>query len=446
MSRLESMTPMDEKIPREVKPFYIPPSLVFRQAYSLLFFGYATGWRKLLPWTIKATKTLHIAAGAVGMGCIGFPNHPVWEMTYACNLRCKHCHASSSQPSQDELTTREAKGLLREIARVDQFRMMVFSGGEPMVREDVFELCEYCKRLGFPVVIATNGTLVTTEVARRLARCGVVCLAVSLDSTKAEVHDHIRSTPGAFDLAIRGIRACREAGMALQINMTAMEYNMSEIPELLDLASRYNASIVLMYQLIPIGRGSVIKDKALSAEHNRKLLEAVAEAQKHAIPIIEPVGGPQYWAMLMARKRGTNHTPLWDELGLKMARAAFRGCVAGSGLCYIKPNGDVWACPFLPLSAGNVRERSFVDIWDDSPLFRELRDRNLLKGRCGECEYNWLCGGCRGRSFAFYGDHLAEDPSCFLNSKSTELQFSESLKPLAPCRGGLKADMREERG
>ena len=396
---------------RVVRPFYMPPTFVVRQAWSLLLYGHITGWRKLLPWTMKAAKTLRVAAGAVGMGCIGFPNHPVWEMTYACNLRCKHCHASSTRPSPDELTTREAKGLLKEIARVDQFRMMVFSGGEPMVRDDIFELSEYCRRLGFPVVIATNGTLITPDVARRLAKSGVVCLAISLDSVRSEVHDHIRSTPGAFDLAIRGIRACREAGIALQINMTAMEYNISEIPEMLELASKYDASIVLTYQLIPMGRGSAIRDKALSTEHNRKLLESVAYAQRLAAPVIEPVGGPQYWPMLTAGKRPS----FWKGLRLKMASTAFKGCVAGRGLCYIKPNGDVWACPFLPLNAGNVRERDFADIWRNSPLFLELRDRRLLKGKCGGCKHNEMCGGCRGRAYSFYGDYLGEDPSCFLN-------------------------------
>jgi radical SAM protein with 4Fe4S-binding SPASM domain len=343
------------------------------------------------------------------MGCIGFPNHPVWEMTTACNLRCRHCHASGGRRSAAELTTEEGKKLLREIAAIRPFRMLVFTGGEPMLRPDIYELVEYASSLGLQSVIATNATMIDRLVAKRLRECGVAGLAISLDAATPELHDFIRNSPGAFGLALRGIEACKEAGMALQINVTAMEYNEKDLPAILDLARRYRAEIVLNYQLVPMGRGEEIQERELGRQQNEWLMHIISESQKEASAVIEPVAGPQYWASLL-QKKGVG------LLGKALARAVFKGCVAGSGLCYIKPNGDVWACPFLPISAGNVRQQPLPEIWNQAGLFQELRRRRTtLKGHCGTCEYNPICGGCRGRAYAHTGDYLAEDPSCFLH-------------------------------
>ncbi|MBC7346973.1 MAG: radical SAM protein [Clostridia bacterium] len=391
-----------------VRPFYWPPSLVLRQAVSVFYLAYLTSWRHLPDWLRRGAKTLPVAAGATGMGCIGFPVHPVWEMTTACNLNCRHCHASGGRRSPDELSTAEGKRLLEQVASVDAFRMIAFTGGEPMVRPDIYELAAYAKQLRLPVVIATNATLIDAQVARRLKDCGVVGLAVSIDAATPALHDSIRGRQGAFELAVRGIEACREAGMALQINVTAMEDNREELPQILALARRYRAEIVLNYQLVPLGRGEVIRDRELGRAQNEWLMETIARNQADAYTVIEPVAGPQYWAYLLQKRRT-------GALGWLLARAVFKGCVAGSGLVYIKPNGDVWACPFLPVSAGNVREEPLQEIWESSSLFNDLRRRSqTLKDHCGSCRYNAVCGGCRGRAYAHTGDYLAGDPSCFL--------------------------------
>jgi len=350
---------------------------------------------------------MRIAAGAVGMGCIGFPNHPVWEMTTACNLNCQHCHTSGGSPSLGELDTEEARKMLREIASIDIFRMIVFTGGEPLVRPDIYELCEYSASLNLPVVIATNGTLVTPESARRLRDCGVLCLAFSLDGADAEVHNRIRGDKRAFQRAIQGIENWKALGMPVQVNITAMKENLQDISTILQLADDYDASIALLYQLIPVGRGQAIKEHSLSVEENRKLIETLYQAQEELGFIAEPVGAPQCWPFLL--ERGKN-SPLKRFLG----RSLFKGCTAGRGLCYIKPEGDVWPCPFLPLTAGNVREKTLDRIWDEGEVFALLRDRGNLKGECSRCRYRESCGGCRGRAYAQSGDFLEEDPYCFL--------------------------------
>jgi len=401
-----------------VKPFYMPPSLVAKQALSALYFGYLTRWRRLPQWLLKGSRTLPTAAGAIGMGCIGFPIHPVWEITTACNLQCRHCHANAGKRLGQELTTEEGKKLIEQIASVPEFRMLVLTGGEPMVRPDILELAEYACALGLEIAIATNGTLIDTKMARRLKQAGVCDLAIGLDAATPELHDFIRNAPGTYERTMQGIHACREAGICLQINVTVMKYNYEEIPKILDLADDLEAQIVLLYQVVPQGRGSG-DGLELTKEEYADLMEFVSTRQASATPIIEPTCSPQYWAYLL-HKRQANY---W-QLGL--AQKVFRGCSAGWGLCYIKPDGEVWPCPFVPVSGGNVRQIPLSQIWHEGEPFRALRERDKnLKGACATCHWQSICGGCRGRAYAHSGDYLAEDPLCFLRQPSeleTELQ------------------------
>lgn len=343
------------------------------------------------------------------MGCIGFPNHPVLEITSACNLRCSHCHARGGKPSPDELSTQEMKGLISSLAEVNEFKMLVFTGGEPMLRKDIYELAEFASGIGFTIVIATNGTLIDRKVAHRLKRCGVVALAVGLDGSTAELHDRIRGREGAFELALRCMRACRQEGLALQINITAMQQNYDDLPHLLRLAEEVRADIVLLYHLIPIGRGN--PQHQLTMEQYAKVMELVARWQERSSLIIEPTCAPQYFPHLLQRAKKNRLWLLWAE-------KFFKGCAAGRGFCYIKPNGDVWACPFLPVSLGNVRTDSFTTIWEGGHLLTKLRNREkLLRGDCLDCPYKAICGGCRARAFAATHDVLMHDPLCFIRSE-----------------------------
>lgn len=398
--------------PRKVKPFFWPPTLLLRQGASTLYFGMLVGWRYLPYWLAReSVRSMPVAAGAIGMGCIGFPAHPAWEVTAACNLHCIHCHASGGRPAPDELTTAEAKRFIDDLADVEEFRMLVYTGGEPLVRRDVFELMEHSRQVGFANVIATNATLIDDEVARDLRRVGVVGAAVSLDAPNEQVHDFVRGSARAYQRAIEGMRALRRAGILLQINVTAMKYNIDLLDELLALADELGSSIMLLYQLVPVGRGQEIAAASLDLTENERLLRFLAEKQRTIHPIVEPVAGPQYWPHLLER-RG-----LKDGLWLRLARPLFHGCSAGRGFVYIKPNGDVWPCPFVDVHCGNVREQSFREIWENSPVFQDLRHRETgLKGKCGQCRYNGICGGCRGRALALTGDYLAADPTCFIGA------------------------------
>ncbi len=401
-----------EKPKRKVRSYWWPPSLILRQLGSALYVGALARWRELPRWIVTyGVKCIPGAAGSLGQGCIGFPAHPVWEMTAACNLRCIHCHASGGQPAADELTTREAKRLFDQLAEVSEFRMVAFTGGEPLVRDDLFELLAYTQALGFTNTLATNATLIDDEVARDLRRYGVAIGAVSLDGFDAATHDYVRNQPGAFEAALRGIRALCRASIPLHINITAMEYNMDQLEPLMALVDELGAAILIMYQLVPVGRGRVIESAALDLGANERLIRFMVHAQSVIRAVMEPVAGPQYWSFLL-QQAGIKSGPL-----LRLAEMVFHGCSAGRGFVYIKPNGEVWPCPFIEVSCGNVRETPFSTIWATAPIFEDLRKREeRLKGRCGECEYRRLCGGCRGRTLAVTGDYLAEDPSCFIHA------------------------------
>jgi radical SAM protein with 4Fe4S-binding SPASM domain len=209
------------------------------------------------------------------------------------------------------------------------------------------------------------------------------------------------------------MEATRKAGIVLQINTTAMEYNMGNLSELIDFVDRQDASIMLMYQLVAVGRGEKIEKATLKKSANQELSNLISRKQKHAITIIEPVAGPQYWPYILERK-GIQKGALF-----RFAEQVFHGCAAGRGFAYIKANGDVWPCPFVEVNTGNVRDKPFKTIYEQAAVFRNLRNReNTLKGLCGDCRYRKVCGGCRGRAWAYTGDYLAEDPRCFIRDNN----------------------------
>jgi radical SAM protein with 4Fe4S-binding SPASM domain len=368
-----------KKPQKNVIPYWWPPTLIFRQALSAIVLGALTNWRKLPSWFLNfGFKCLPGAAGSKGMGCIGFPSHPVIEITKSCNLKCIHCHVPHDN-NDPELSTNEVKGLLDQLA------------------------------LGFTNTIATNATLINDHIAQKLHDHGVVIVAVSLDGFNAKTHDMVRGLPGSFEAAIRGIKALNRTGILLHVNITAMSYNISQIKRITKLVSELGAGILLMYQLVPIGRGKQISKASLDLKSNEKLIKFITAAQSNTNVIIEPVAGPQYWSYILKRSK------IEGGLSLRLAENIFHGCSAARGFVYIKPNGEVWPCPFIEVNCGNIRETPFSLIWYNSKVLNQLRNREkLLKGHCGECTYKKLCGGCRGKAWAETGDYLAEDPSCFI--------------------------------
>jgi AdoMet-dependent heme synthase len=393
---------------RRVRSLYDPPSLVLKQAFSLACHGWLTRWRGFPGWMLKGRKVLATAAGAVAIGCTGYPYHVVWEVTTRCNLDCIHCYAGSVDSTQTELSTAEGKRLLDQIAEIDKFRMIVITGGEPLLRKDIFELVEYAGQLGFKIIFSTNGTLLTPEMAGDLARLGVVNFSISLDGFTADCHESIRRKPGSYQGAIDGLKAAARTGVCLQVNFTAMRRNLPELPGVIDLAESLKADIVMVFQAVPPqGERESLE---LDADEQLHLIRTIAEKQRQSSALLMPVCCPEYWPWLAGQRRFSLGRGIWNK--------AFSGCGAGRGFAYVRSDGEVWPCNFIPLSAGSVRQQSFPEIWNSSALLGELRGRpRKLGGDCAGCFHQGICGGCRGRAFARVGDLFAVDPLCRLGLK-----------------------------
>lgn len=389
---------------RAVKPFYIPLSLPINQMRMIFTFAELTSWRKLYWWAMQSPKLFTTAAGAKGIGCFGYPSHPVFEITTNCNLKCSGCHANGGEKTNDEMTTKDAERVIDRLAEVNDFKMIVFTGGEPFLRKDLFHLIRYARNVGFYPTVASNGTLLSREVVRELKLSGVSGVALSIDSVDPKKHDLMRGVDGSFCKVLEGFKILKEEGLYIQANITISKANFLEVEELLKLSNNLNTHVVLLYQFIPTGRGKDLCEVMLNKDELYSVIEKTYSLQKYLKPIVTPIGLPEYWAYVFSKNGNYG----------KSARRYFPGCIAGKGMFYIKPNGDVWPCAFLPVKAGNVLEDSPYDIWTKSKVFLSLRDRTNLKGKCGECKYIDVCGGCRARAYAFSGDYLSEDPLCLL--------------------------------
>lgn len=319
-----------------------------------------------------------------------------WNTTRACNINCIHCYRDAGTKEKDELNTAEGKKLLEEIARAG-FKIMIFSGGEPLLRPDIYELISHARSQGMRPVLGTNGILITPEVAVRLKEAGAACAGISLDSQDKAKHDWFRGYTGAWEETLRGIEACRAAGLPFQIHTTVMDWNEAEVTAITDLAVKLGAVAHHIFFLVPTGRAKDIEETTLNTAQYEALLERILDKQAQVPIELKPTCAPQF--MRIARQKG---------IPMRFSK----GCLAGTTYCVIIPNGDVHPCPYLPLKAGNVRTAAFDVLWKDSELFQKLR-HEPLKGGCSRCGYGDICGGCRARAYYYSdGDFLAEEPWC----------------------------------
>lgn len=353
---------------------------------------------ELKSW-ITRHKDEIFANDAVGTGCFSYlPGEVIWAVTKRCNLRCKHCSISEEDP--EELSTEEGFGLIEEAAKLGHVKFG-FTGGEPLLREDIYELIEYAASFDMQVVMATNGTLITDEVAKKLKRSGLERAAISIDGI-GSAHDEFRGVEGTYTNVVRGLKACEAAGLAVQLFTMVTRYNYGEIPKIIQLADDLKLWRIYLIYLIAMGRGREIPDACLSVAENKRFFEYVADQQKHVKVWLKPICNPQYWAFL-------KHEGLVDH----ECQITFTGCTAGITRFHIFPNGDVTPCAYLPAKAGNIRESGFLAIVQNAEMFKALRAR-AVKGQCATCVYKQICGGCRSRAYALSGDYLAEDPLCHL--------------------------------
>ena len=352
-----------------------------------------------------------------------------WETTAGCNLACRHCRridiADALTPK--DLTTEEAYTLIDQITAFAQ-PILILSGGEPLMRPDIYPIARYATDADLIVALATNGTLIDDAVAEQIKRSGIRRVSISFDGPDAATHDSFRGQ-GAFDRAVAGMEALRNVEVPFQINTTVARHNADRMDEMLTLAQEVGAVSLHLFMLVPVGCGEEIADEAqISPEAYEEILEWLYEAERAGDLQLKATCAPHYFRIVRqhqaeTRRRGSESTPPPSHHRQRKAGGGHpggppgmhtmtRGCLAGTGVCFVNHRGDVFPCGYLPVSAGSVREENLADIWQQAPIFQALRDPDLLKGNCGACEFKQVCGGCRARAYGTSGDYLAEEPFC----------------------------------
>ena len=362
-----------------------------------------------------------------------------WETTVGCNLACVHCRRLdvSRELSKLDLTTSQSLEFIRTIPQTGSRPILVFSGGEPLMRPDLWELAEEARRVGLPTALATNGTMVNDDVAWRVKHVGFRRVSISFDGPDAPTHDQFRGN-GAFDQSIAGFRALRAAGMSMQINTTIAKHNFRKLDETYRLALDMGADALHLFMLVPVGCGAELSpDIMLDGDEYEQTLNWIYDRSLENRLHLKATCAPHYFRVSRQRAKAdgrpmpTRSLPP-QGMGRSVGGSAHghphgghpsgggggemsamtKGCLAGQAVCFVSHTGEVFPCGYLPVSSGNVTETPLPEIWRRSPVFADLRDDSKLDGKCGCCEFSKVCMGCRARAFAETADYLAEEPNC----------------------------------
>jgi len=338
-----------------------------------------------------------------------------WELTKKCNLNCIHCRAESEEIDYSgELPFEQICSVIDDISE-KYSPILVLTGGEPLYRNDVFEIAKYGSDKGLKIALATNGTLIDAECADKISTAGISRVSISIDGKSAEYHDRFRTVEGAFDRAIAGAEFLKNAGVEFQFNTTITKHNVDQVDDIVKLAEEKGAKALHVFMLVPVGCGiEIAESDMISSEKYEEVLNWFYEKSKTTKMEIKATCAPHYYRIIRQRAREEGRTLSFETDGMS---AMTRGCLAGTGVCFISNEGEVQPCGYLPVSAGNVLKENFVDIWDKSELFADLRDFSKLKGKCGDCEYKAVCGGCRARAYYESGDYLDPEPYCLYEPK-----------------------------
>ena len=397
----------------------------FCKAHAQSMFG------RFIPFPVEVTQSQIMVSGGlcdyqVKIASTSVPTEeeyvPLvvsWNVTLKCNLRCSHCYINAEDTEAvNELSTDAAKMLIHQITEVSR-PLLILSGGEPLLRDDIYEIISYGRDCGLKMGMGSNGMLIDDTVAGKLKEAGMWTVAISLDSANPERHDEFRGVESCWQKAVEAIKALKRAGIETQVNCTVTQQNYDEIDEIMALAESLGVDNFHLFFLVPTGRGTELEDVSPQM-YEDMIRSTLAKTSKYKLNV-KPSCVPQF--MRVAK-----------EEGVDMSRWV-RGCMAGLYYCRIYPSGEVTPCPYMPVTLGNIREESFKDIWFGSEVFRALRDFDRLKGKCGACEYSDVCGGCRARAYGVTtdqmdfcgalheptearGDYLAEDPWCVYQPKS----------------------------
>jgi len=340
-----------------------------------------------------------------------------WEVTRSCNLACVHCRASAQdRPYDNEMSTDECFHFLDEVEAIAK-PIIILTGGEPLLRPDIFQIAAYGNQKGFRMTMAVNGTLLDSNIVQKMLDSGIQRISVSIDGATAASHDAFRQVEGAFEGALRGIADARRAGLEFQINTTITQRNLHELQPIQELAVSLGAVAHHIFLLVPMGRGKDLTEQSISAEQYEKALHWFYE-QKDQVPLqLKATCAPHYYRILRQRAKSEGREVSFQTFGLD---AMTRGCLGGVGFAFVSHVGQVQPCGYLELNCGNIREKSFREIWEKSLIFNHLRDYKKYQGKCGRCQYINVCGGCRARAYESTGDYLAPEPLCLFEPKNTD--------------------------
>ncbi len=404
-----------------------------------------------------------------------------WEVTKGCNLRCIHCRATATElSSPTDLPTERALDIIKQIADFGN-PILVLSGGEPLYRSDIFDLARFATERGIRVALATNGTLVTKPVAKKIVEAGVKRVSISLDGADALTHDTFRGIPGAFEAAIYGMRNLQELGLSVQINTTIARHNAHQLPDVLEMARSLGADALHTFLLVPVGCGvDIANEQMVPPEEYERMLNWFYDRSKDGDIELKATCAPHYFRVVRQRRaeerkqaaaaaggdyRAVEHGPAIGPTDMAMPgsdaiifkpkgnhtghptghpgghpdgmNAMTKGCLAGTGVCFISYDGEVFPCGYLPAVAGDLKKQPFSEIWNDSKVFAQLR-HDPLEGKCGCCEFRNVCMGCRARAFAATGNMMSEEPFCVYQPKARDGKgLSYPPRVVRPCRSPL---------
>jgi radical SAM protein len=375
----------------------------------------------------------------------------IWETTHACDLACRHCRAEAI-PEHDplSLTFKEAKQLLEQVDSFGKPRpIFIFTGGDPFKRDDLFDLLAYGNELGLAMAVSPSGTPLLNETnLQKVKENGGKAISLSIDGSTPERHDDFRQVPGSFALTTNGWQTARKIGLKLQLNTTVTRYNLEDLPEIFRLVLEYGAMTWSVFFLVPTGRGKA-EDEISPAEYEA-VMHFLYDCSKYISA--KTTEGHHYKRVVLQRsildEKGLKAEDYFDlhpiyfqlkdalqkivaEHGLKPKETIHRTPMhinAGNGFVFVSRRGDVFPSGFMPVSVGNVRDKSLVDIYRDAPLFQDLRDPGKFEGRCGLCEFVGVCGGSRSRAYALTGDPLAEEPFCTYEPGSFPFQTELEMR------------------
>ena len=374
------------------------------------------------------------------------PRLVFWESTAGCNLACIHCRriTVADQLLPQDLSTEESFDLVDQIAEMGR-SIFVLSGGEPLFRKDIFEIASRAANSGLIVALATNGTLIDEKVAVKIKEAGIRRVSVSFDGANAQTHDLFRGA-GAFDKALMGMKYLKDAGIPYQINTTVAKHNVDQMEETLALAKGIGAIALHLFLLVPVGCGvEIAEDQQITAEEYEDVLNWMYDAEMEGGIELKATCAPHYFRIARQRQAEERRNGIFRERPNSMHRqkhaggrragghqggnghpggslamnAMTKGCLAGTGVVFVSHRGEIFPCGYLPVEAGNIRRQPLGSIWQEAPLFAEMRDPDLLGGKCGICEFKRVCSGCRARAYGMTTDYLGEEPFCTYEPRTT---------------------------